>query len=66
VKQTALYHKNEPELRPYPELEYSRHSGYSGKGEWSARRRIVFMICAALASWAVLGLIGYGIYCLFS
>jgi hypothetical protein len=64
VKQAAVYPKTEPEIRPYPEFNCPRTDGYSGGGEWSPRQRVVFLIGAALASWALVGLIGYGVYSL--
>lgn len=65
VKQAAVYPKTEPEIRPYPEFNCPRTDGYSGGGEWSPRRRVAILIGAALASWALVGLIGYGVYSLF-
>jgi hypothetical protein len=65
VKQAALYRKAEPEIRLCPERDYSKSDEYSDDGDWSVRRRLGFLIGAALASWAVVGLVGYGIYSLF-
>jgi hypothetical protein len=65
VKQAALYHKNEPEIRSCPEFDHSRSDGYSDGEDWTIRRRLGFLVVAALASWAVVGLIGYGVYSLF-
>ena len=65
MKQAALYRKTEPEIRSCPEFDRSRPDGYSDDGDWSVRRRLGFLIGAALASWAVVGLVGYGIYSLF-
>lgn len=65
MKQAALYRKTEPEIRSYPEFDRSQPDGYSDDGDWSIRRRLGFLFAAALASWAVVGLIGYGVYCLF-
>ncbi len=66
MKQAALYRKTEPEIRPCSEFDYSDRSGTSTEGEWSLRRRFAFLIGAALASWAVVGLVGYGVYSLFA
>jgi hypothetical protein len=66
VKQAALYRKTESEIRPYPDLDYSQSDGYSDDGDWSIRRRLGFLIGAALASWALVGLVGYGVYSLFA
>jgi hypothetical protein len=60
VKQAAVYPKIDQETRPYPEFDYS------GDGEWSPRRRFIFLIGAVLASWALVGLAGYGVYSLFT
>jgi hypothetical protein len=69
VKQAALYRKTEPEIRSCPEPGRSQSDGYSNgdsdDGDWSIRRRFGFLIAAALASWAVVGLVGYGLYSLF-
>jgi hypothetical protein len=66
VKQAALYRKTETEIRPFPEFDYSQQVESSSEGEWSFRRRFAFLIGAALASWAVVGLVGYGVYSLFA
>jgi hypothetical protein len=66
VKQAALYRKTETEIRPFPEFDCSQQSESSNEGEWSFRRRFAFLIGAALASWAVVGLVGYGVYSLFA
>jgi hypothetical protein len=65
VKQAALYRKNEPEVRSHPEFDHSQSDGHSDGEDWTLRRRLVFLVFAALASWAVVGLIGYGVYSLF-
>ena len=65
MKQAALYHKNEPETRSCPEFDQSQSDGYSDGEDWTIRRRLGFLVFAALASWAVVGLIGYGVYSLF-
>ncbi len=65
MKQAALYRKTEPEIRPCPEFDHSQSDGYSDDGDWSIRRRLGFLVGAALASWAVVGLVGYGVYSLF-
>jgi hypothetical protein len=65
VKQAALYRETEPEIRPCPERDYSKSDEYSDDEDWSVRRRLGFLIGAALASWAVVALVGYGIYSLF-
>ena len=66
MKQAAVYPKIDQETRPYPEFDYPRMDGYSGDGEWSPRRRFIFLIGAVLASWALVGLAGYGVYSLFT
>jgi hypothetical protein len=66
VKQAALYRKTETEIRPFPEFDCSQRSESSNEGEWSLRRRFAFLIGAALASWAVVGLVAYGVYSLFA
>ncbi|KJB93646.1 hypothetical protein GGE65_000136 [Skermanella aerolata] len=66
MKQAALYRKTEPEIRPCSEFDYSDRIGTSNEGDWSLRRRFAFLISAALASWAVVGLVGYGVYSLFA
>ncbi len=66
MKQAALYRKTETEIRPFPEFDCSQQVEYSDEGEWSFRRRFAFLIGAALASWAVVGLVGYGVYSLFA
>jgi len=65
VKQAALYRKNEPEIRPSPEVDYSHSDGHSEGDDWTIRHRLGFLVIAALASWAIVGLIGYGVYSLF-
>jgi hypothetical protein len=64
VKQAAVYRKIEPEMRSRPEYDCSHLVGYSDDGNWSLRRRFAFLLGAGLASWAVVGLVGYGIYSL--
>jgi hypothetical protein len=64
VKQAALYRKTESEIRSCPEFDYSQSAGYSDDRNWSLRRRFVFLLGAGLASWAVVGLVGYGVYSL--
>jgi hypothetical protein len=66
VKQAALYRKTEPEVRLSSELDKSRSGGAFNEDGWSVRRRFAFLIAAALASWAVVGLVGYGVYILFA
>jgi hypothetical protein len=65
VKQAALYRKTEPEIRSCLELDHSHSDGHSDDEDWTIRRRLGFLIGAALASWALVGLMGYGINCLF-
>ena len=65
MKQAALYRKNEPEVRPCRDFGHSQSDGYSDGEDWTIRRRLGFLVFAALASWAVVGLIGYGVYSLF-
>ncbi|WP_158045510.1 hypothetical protein [Skermanella pratensis] len=60
MKQAALYQKVEPEAQPHPEVLY----GVDEPG-WSPRRRVVTILAAALASWGLVIVAGYGLYSLF-
>ena len=64
VKQAALYRKTEPEIRSCPEFDYSQSAGYSDEGIGRSDAASASCSAPALASWAVVGLVGYGIYSL--
>ena len=63
VKQAALYRKVETQVQPEAMAEVA---DYADEPKWSPRRRIAFITAAALASWGVVFLMGYGIYSLVS
>lgn len=60
MKQAALYRKVEPQAPLYPEDLDS-----ADEADWSPRRRLATILVAALASWGLVIVAGYGLYSLF-
>ena len=60
MKQAAVYRKAELD-----NIERQERDQFDPK-PWSARVRLLVMLGAALTSWLIVGLVGYGLYSLLA